>query len=165
MRKTHHGNLAMSKTSAGLVMYRIRDGELEALLVHPGGPFWAKKDDGAWFIPKGELNPSEEPLAGAKREFAEETGLTPNGPFVPLGSAKQKSGKIIFAWAFAGDCDAATIQSNTFTMEWPPRSGTMREFPEIDRAAFFTLEQAARKMHPVEFPFLERLRQILREDS
>lgn len=155
----------MAKISAGLVMYRTRRGELEALLVHPGGPFWAKKDDGAWFIPKGELNPGEEPLAGAKREFAEETGLTPHGPFLPLGSVKQKSGKTIFAWAFAGDCDPATIQSNTFTMEWPPRSGRMREFPEIDRAAFFTLAQAARKMHPVELTFLERLKQIISESS
>lgn len=146
-------------------MYRMRHGGLEALLVHPGGPFWAKKDDGAWFMPKGELNPGEEPLAAATREFAEETGLTPHGTLLPLGSVKQKSGKTIFAWAFAGDCDPATIESNTFTIEWPPRSGKMREFPEIDRAAFFTLAQAARKMHPVEFRFLERLKQILSEGS
>lgn len=155
----------MAKTSAGLVMYRMRDGEPEALLVHPGGPFWAKKDDGAWFIPKGEINPNEEPLVGAKREFAEETALTPRGTFLPLGSVRQKSGKTIFAWAFAGDCDPATLKSNTFELEWPPRSGKMREFPEIDRAAFVNLAQAARKMHPVEFPFLERLKQILSEGS
>lgn len=155
----------MAKTSAGLVMYRMRDGEPEALLVHPGGPFWAKKDDGAWFIPKGEINPNEEPLVGAKREFAEETALTPRGTFLPLGSVRQKSGKTIFAWAFAGDCDPATLKSNTFELEWPPRSGKMREFPEIDRAAFVNLAQAARKMHPVEFPFLKRLKQILSEGS
>lgn len=153
----------MPKTSAGLLMYRMRNGELEALLVHPGGPFWAKKDDGAWFIPKGELNPDEEPLTAAKREFQEETGLTPAGDFLPLGSVKQKSGKIVFAWAFAGDCDPANLKSNTFTIEWPPRSGQKKEFPEIDRAGFFTLAHATRKMHAAEFPLLERLEQVLSE--
>ena len=147
----------MSKLSAGLVMYRKRDTQLEFLLVHLGGPLWAKKDAGAWFIPKGQVNPGEEHLAAAKREFAEETGLRPEGSFLPLGSVKHKSGKTVFAWAFESDCDPAALRSNTFEMEWPPRSGKKREFPEIDRAAFFTLEAAQEKMHPAEFAFLPRL--------
>jgi predicted NUDIX family NTP pyrophosphohydrolase len=147
----------MSKTSAGLLMYRIRNKEVEVLLVHPGGPFWAKKDDGAWFIPKGELNTNEEALDAAKREFEEETGLAPEGTLLPLGSVRQKSGKTVYAWAFAGDCDPAHLKSNTFTIEWPPKSGRQQEFPEIDRAAFFTFAQAKEKMHPVEFPLLARL--------
>jgi predicted NUDIX family NTP pyrophosphohydrolase len=152
----------MSKTSAGLIMFRVREKEIEALLVHPGGPFWNKKDEGAWFIPKGELNPDEDPLAGAKREFEEETGLKPEGAFLPLGSVRQKSGKTIFAWAFEGDCDPAQLKSNTFTIEWPPRSGRQQEFPEVDRGAFFTITQAKEKMHPVEFPLLTRLEEILK---
>jgi predicted NUDIX family NTP pyrophosphohydrolase len=151
----------MSKTSAGLLMYRLRDKELQVLLVHPGGPFWKQKDEGAWFIPKGELNPGEDPLAGAKREFAEETSCTAEGEFVALGSVRQKSGKTIFAWAFAGDCKPAELKSNTFTIEWPPRSGRQQEFPEVDRAEFFTIGRAQQKMHPVEFPFVTRLQQIL----
>jgi predicted NUDIX family NTP pyrophosphohydrolase len=151
----------MSKISAGLLMYRVREGELEILLVHPGGPFWRTKDDGAWFIPKGEINPGEDHLAGAKREFEEETGLKPEGPFLPLGSVKQKSGKTVFAWTFAGDCDPALLKSNTFTMEWPPKSGLQQEFPEVDRADFFTLAQAKQKMHPVEFPFVASLQKLL----
>jgi predicted NUDIX family NTP pyrophosphohydrolase len=147
----------MAKRSAGLAMYRIRDGALEILLVHPGGPYWAKKDRGAWFLPKGEVEDGEEDLVTAKREFEEETGLKPNGPFFSLGSVKQKSGKLVSAWAFEGDCDPSTIHSNTFTMEWPPRSGKQRSFPEIDRAAFFTLETARDRMHPAEFAFFNRL--------
>lgn len=151
----------MSKTSAGLIMYRMREDKLEVLLVHPGGPFWTKKDDGAWFMPKGELNPSEDPLAAAKREFEEETGLKPEGTLLPLGTVRQKSGKTIHAWAFEGDCDPAHLKSNTFTIEWPPRSGRQAEFPEIDRAGFFDLAQAEKKMHPVEFPLLRRLLRAL----
>lgn len=152
----------MPKTSAGLILFRKRNQKLEVLLVHPGGPFWSKKDHGAWFIPKGELAEGEEPLAGAKREFEEETALKPEGNFLPLGTVKQKSGKTIHAWALAGDCDPDTLKSNTFTIEWPPKSGMMREFPEIDRAGFFTVAQAKAKMHPVEFPFLVRLQECLR---
>ena len=138
-------------------MYRMRDGQYEVLLVHLGGPFWAKKDAGAWFIPKGEVNPGEDELAAAQREFEEETGLRPGPEFLPLGSVKHKSGKKVTAWAFAGDCDPASLRSNTFQMEWPPRSGKTKEFPEIDRAAFFLVEAARNKMHPAEFDFVSRL--------
>ena len=151
----------MAKTSAGLILYRMQSGKLEVLLVHPGGPFWGKKDEGAWFVPKGELNVGEEPLAGAKREFEEETGLKPEGEFLALGSVKQKSGKTIVAWAFEGDCDPSSIKSNTFTIEWPPKSGRQHEFPEIDRAGFFTVTQAKAKMHPVEYPLVLRLHELL----
>lgn len=151
----------MPKTSAGLILFRFSNETLEVLLVHPGGPFWRKKDEGAWFIPKGELNEGEEPLAAAQREFEEETGIQPAGDFLPLGSVKQKSGKIIHAWAFAGNCDPSALKSNTFTIEWPPKSGRQKEFPEIDSAAFFTVAQARAKMHPVEFPLLLRLQELL----
>lgn len=151
----------MAKTSAGLILYRMQSGQLEVLLVHPGGPFWSKKDEGAWFVPKGELNVGEEPLAGAKREFEEETGLKPGGGFLALGSVKQKSGKTIVAWAFEGDCDPSSIKSNTFSIEWPPKSGRQQEFPEIDRAGFFTVPQAKAKMHPVEYPLVLRLHELL----
>ena len=147
----------MTKVSAGLLMYRKRNQQLEVLLVHLGGPFWAKKDAGAWFVPKGEVNPGEDELAAAKREFAEETGLAPAENLLPLGSVKHKSGKKVSAWAFEGNCDPAALRSNTFQMEWPPRSGKTREFPEIDRAAFFTLDAAREKMHPAEFEFVSRL--------
>jgi predicted NUDIX family NTP pyrophosphohydrolase len=147
----------MNKISAGLLMYRTTSAGLEVLLVHLGGPFWAKKDAGAWFVPKGEVHPGEDELAAAKREFAEETGLAPGGTLLPLGNVRHKSGKKVSAWAFEGDCDPTTLHSNTFQMEWPPRSGKMREFPEIDRAAFFTIEAAREKMHPAEFEFLPRL--------
>jgi predicted NUDIX family NTP pyrophosphohydrolase len=151
----------MSKVSAGLVMYRKRSGQLEVLLVHLGGPFWAKKDAGAWFIPKGEINPGEDELAAAKREFEEETDLRPEGALLPLGSVKHKAGKKVVAWAFEGDCDPASLRSNIFSMEWPPHSGKKREFPEIDRAAFFTIDAAREKMHAAEFEFLPRLAEIL----
>jgi predicted NUDIX family NTP pyrophosphohydrolase len=146
-----------NKVSAGLLMYRQRDGQLEALLVHLGGPFWANKDAGAWFVPKGEVNPGEDELSAAKREFREETGLLPAAELLDLGTVQHKSGKKVFAWAFEGDCDPAALRSNTFSMEWPPGSGKTREFPEIDRAAFFTLEAAREKMHPAEFEFVSRL--------
>lgn len=151
----------MAKTSAGLILYRMQSGQLEVLLVHPGGPFWSKKDEGAWFVPKGELNVGDEPLAGAKREFEEETGLKPEGEFLALGNVKQKSGKTIVAWAFEGDCDPSSIKSNTFSIEWPPKSGRQQEFPEIDRAGFFTVPQAKAKMHPVEYPLVLRLHELL----
>jgi predicted NUDIX family NTP pyrophosphohydrolase len=151
----------MTRISAGLLMYRKRNQQLEVLLVHLGGPFWTKKDAGAWFVPKGEVNPSENELSAAKREFAEETGLAPGENLLPLGSVKHKSGKKVSAWAFEGDCDPAALRSNTFQMEWPPHSGKTREFPEIDRAAFFTLDAAREKMHPTEFEFVPRLMRLI----
>lgn len=152
----------MAKISAGLLMYRKRQGSLEVLLVHLGGPFWKKKDRGAWFVPKGELNPGEDELVAAKREFQEETGITPTGDFLSLGAVKHNSGKKVLAWAFSGDCDPAAIRSNTFQMEWPPKSGRFADFPEIDRAEFFTVDAAREKMHPAEFEFLARLEQHLK---
>lgn len=151
----------MKKNSAGLLLYRKRGSEFEVLLVHLGGPFWAKKDLGAWFVPKGEIEPGEDVLAAAQREFREETGIDPRAPFLPLGSVTHKSGKQVTAWAFAGDGDPAAIRSNTFRLEWPPRSGKFKDFPEIDRAAFFTVSEARKKMHEAEFPFVERLQNLL----
>jgi predicted NUDIX family NTP pyrophosphohydrolase len=147
----------MIKVSAGILMYRKRNQELQVLLVHLGGPFWANKDAGAWFVPKGQVNPGEDELAAAKREFQEETGLAPGAKLLALGSVKHKSGKKVSAWAFEGDCDPSALRSNTFQMEWPPRSGKTREFPEIDRAAFFSIEAARESMHPAEFEFVTRL--------
>jgi predicted NUDIX family NTP pyrophosphohydrolase len=147
-----------SKQSAGLLMYRFRGGELEVFLAHPGGPFFAAKDDGAWSIPKGEFGPGEEPLAAALREFTEETGFAPAGELIPLGTVRQKSGKVVHAWAFEGDRDdSEAIRSNQFEMEWPPGSGRRLEFPEIDRAAFFAPAAARRKILAAQIPFLERL--------
>jgi predicted NUDIX family NTP pyrophosphohydrolase len=138
-------------------MYRVRGDELEFLLVHPGGPLWAAKDAGIWSIPKGEIHPGEDGLEAAKREFEEELGLKAQGTFVELTPITQKSGKIVHAWAFAGDCDPSQIQSNTFSMEWPPRSGRTGTFPEVDRAAFFRLEQAKARIIPAQAPLLEEL--------
>lgn len=150
-----------AKTSAGLVMYRRRAGELEVLLMHPGGPLHVHRDAGAWTIPKGEVEPGEELLAAARREFQEETGQTPHGPYTPLGAIRQKSGKIVHAWAFEGDCDTACVTCNTFQMEWPPKSGKMQAFPELDRAEFFTLARAREKANPAQVELFERLHQIL----
>jgi len=149
------------KQSAGLLMYRRRDGRMEVFLVHPGGPFWAKKDAAAWSIPKGEFAADEDPLAAAQREFAEETGLTPSGPFTALTPIKQTGGKIVQAWAVEGDCDPAAVRSNTFTMEWPPRSGRRQEFPEVDRAEWFTLDVARNKIHKGQVPLLDELERLL----
>jgi predicted NUDIX family NTP pyrophosphohydrolase len=136
----------VAKTSAGLLLYRWREGRLEVFLVHPGGPFWARKDEGAWSIPKGEFTPDEDPLMAARREFAEETGLVPDGTFLALSPLRQAGGKIVHAFAVEGDCDPSVIRSNSFTIEWPPRSGERREFPEVDRAAWFALAEAKRKI-------------------
>jgi predicted NUDIX family NTP pyrophosphohydrolase len=155
----------MQKRSAGLLMYRLGNNQLEVLLVHLGGPFWAKKDIGAWFIAKGEIDEGEDPLHAAQREFQEETGIEPHGELIPLGVVKHKGGKIVQAWAFEGDCDPASIRSNTFTIEWPPRSGRQQTFPEIDRAQFFTVDQAREKMHPAEFEFVERLEMIVKQQK
>jgi predicted NUDIX family NTP pyrophosphohydrolase len=142
-------------------MYRRRGRALEVFLVHPGGPFWAKKDLGSWSIPKGELNPNEDPLASAKREFAEETGFAAIGEFTPLTPLKQSGGKIVHAWAFEGDCDPNAIKSNTFSMEWAPRSGKMKSFPEVDRAEWLTIDVAKNKILKGQVGFLEELQQLL----
>jgi predicted NUDIX family NTP pyrophosphohydrolase len=158
---TVNGTKTMSKVSAGLLMYRRRAGVLEVFLAHPGGPFWAKKDLASWSIPKGELAPDEEELAAAQREFEEETGFRPEGPFAPLASVKQAGGKIVHAWAFEGDCDPAAIRSNTFTLEWPPKSGKQHEFPEVDRAAWFTLEEAKDKILKGQASILDELQRLV----
>jgi predicted NUDIX family NTP pyrophosphohydrolase len=146
------------KKSAGLLMYRRTEGgSLEVLLAHPGGPFWRGKDEGAWTIPKGEYDVNEAPQAAAIREFGEETGFAVSPPLLPLGEIVQKSGKRITAWAFAGDCDPAQLHSNTVEIEWPPRSGRMRSFPEIDRVEWFSLDAARRKINPAQCALLERL--------
>jgi predicted NUDIX family NTP pyrophosphohydrolase len=148
----------VSASSAGLLLYRRRGDGLELLLVHPGGPFFRNRDDGWWTVPKGLPEPGEEPLAAAQREFVEETGFAlPAGPFVDLGTVRQKGGKVVRAWAAEGDCDPARLRSNTFRLEWPPRSGRSSEFPEVDRAAFFDLAEARRKILPAQAPFLDRL--------
>jgi predicted NUDIX family NTP pyrophosphohydrolase len=149
----------MPKTSAGLLLYRIRDGVLEFLLVHPGGPFWKNKDAGSWTIPKGEIGDNEEPLAAAVREFEEELGFAPSAPFIELTPIKQKGGKTVHAWAYAGDCDPTQIKSDTFSMEWPPKSGKQVEFPEVDRAEFFNLEAAKIKINPAQIPLLQEIQQ------
>ncbi len=154
----------MAKMSAGLLLYRRREGKLEVFLVHPGGPFWAKKDLGAWSIPKGEHGPDEDPLTAACREFAEETGFTATGPFLPLTPLKQKSGKVVEAFACQAEVDPGDLTSNTFTLEWPPRSGKVQEFPEVDRAAWFPLAEAQEKIHPGQVGLLEELRRLLEED-
>jgi predicted NUDIX family NTP pyrophosphohydrolase len=141
-------------------MYRLGGG-LEFLLVHPGGPFFRDKDEGAWSIPKGEVGPGEDPLAAAVREFAEETGVGPTGPFLALAPVKQKGGKVVHAWAFVGDCDPAAITCNTFTIEWPPRSGRRAEFPEVDRAAFFGPAEARRKIIAGQVPLIDELERIV----
>lgn len=142
-------------------MYRKRNGALEFLLAHPGGPFFAKKDNGVWGIPKGEPNDGEDIFAAAKREFEEETGLTPEGNFIGLGTIANPNGKIVHIWALEGDCDCAALTSNMFMMEWPPHSSKQQEFPENDRYGFFTPDTAREKIVPTQIPFLERLeRQI-----
>jgi len=149
------------KRSAGLLLYRIRGGAVEVFLVHPGGPFWAKKDLGAWSIPKGEYGPGEDPLEAARRELEEETGLRPGGPPLPLGSARQPGGKEVLAWAVEGDADPAAIRSNTFSMEWPPRSGKQAEFPEVDRAGWFAMDVARKKILKGQVALLEQLERAL----
>ena len=148
----------MAKQSAGLLIYRERQGQLEVLLVHPGGPFWKNKDAGAWTIPKGELRPEENPFEAAKREFQEELGFTPSGSFIPLSPVKQKAGKIIHAWAAQADWDPKELKSNSSTLEWPPRSGKTQEFPEIDRAAYFEAETAETKINRGQIALLTELK-------
>jgi predicted NUDIX family NTP pyrophosphohydrolase len=152
----------MAKISAGLLMYRIKDGEIQVLLGHPGGPFFRNKDAGAWSIPKGEPQPGEELLAAARREFQEETGIKPEGPMVALTPVKQQGGKVVHAWAFPGDCQPQAGACNTFTLEWPPRSGRQIECPEIDRAEFFPLATARQKIVPGQDALLDELETLLK---
>lgn len=142
-------------------MYRLGAAGLEVLLVHPGGPYWKNKDHGAWTLPKGEVSDGEDPLAAARREFGEETGFPSGGPFLPLGELRQKGGKRVTAWAFEGDCDPAQVVSNTFELEWPPRSGRMQSFPEVDRARWFAPEDARRALLASQAPFIDRLEAAL----
>ena len=151
----------MPKASAGLLLFRDTKGPVEVLLIHPGGPFWARKDEGAWMIPKGELDEGEAPLDAALREFSEETGGTVAGEFIPLPLLRQAGGKLVHAWAVRADFDPSRLSSTTFTMEWPPRSGLQQTFPEVDRAAWFTLEEARRKMLPSQQPLLDALERLL----
>ncbi len=151
----------MPKRSAGLLLYRGTGGTLEVLLVHPGGPFWASKDLGAWSLPKGEYEPAEEPLAAARRELTEETGFVVDGEFLDLGTVKQAGGKIVSAWAIKADCDPELLVSNTFRLEWPPRSGRYIDAPEVDRAVWFPIDEARERLLKSQVPFLERLRDRL----
>ncbi len=149
------------RTSAGILLYRLRDGVPEVLLVHPGGPFWKNRDAGSWSIPKGEIGEGEDPLHTALREFREETGHDPPpGRPVPLPPVRLKSGKLVLVWALEGDLDPDTIHSNTFEMEWPPHSGRIRSFPEIDRASWFPLEEAARRANPAYAPLFDALKKM-----
>ncbi len=151
----------MAKQSAGLLLYRVHQGALEVFLVHPGGPFWAGKDLGAWSIPKGEIEEGEDLLEAARREFEEETGFRPEGVFRELAPVRQKSGKVVHAWAVEGDCDAAAIRSNTFPLEWPPRSGRWMDVPEVDRAGWFDLDTARAKILEGQRGLLEELRHLV----
>ena len=155
----------MPRVSAGLLMYRIQEGKLQVLFAHPGGPFFKNKDEGAWSIPKGEVEPGEDLLETAKREFEEETGITPKGPFIALTPITQKGGKIVHAWAFEDDCDPSAIVSNTFTIEWPPKSGQQMEFPEIDRADFFDVAAAKRKVKAAQVALIEELEGIAKRKT
>ena len=152
----------MPRTSAGLLMYRFKHGTLQVLLAHPGGPYFVNKDEGVWTIPKGEPDADEDLLVTAQREFEEETGIKSTGPFVPLRPIQQKGGKTVHAWAFEGDCDPSAINSNTFTIEWPPKSGRQIEFPEIDRAEFFDLATARTKIKAGQEALIEELATILK---
>lgn len=153
----------MAATSAGILLHRRRDDSLEVLLVHPGGPFWAKKDEGAWSIPKGELDEGEESRACALRELEEELGSSlglTDADLTELGSVRQKSGKVVHGWAAAAEFDPAQLRSNTFAMEWPPRSGRQQEFPEVDRAEWLGLDEAQRRINPAQADFLDRLLEL-----
>ena len=151
----------MAKRSAGLLLYRRREGRLEVLLVHPGGPLWARRDEGAWSVPKGEVAEGEDAFAAARREFAEETGATADGPALPLAACRQRGGKIVEAWAVEGDFDPALLRSNTFSLEWPPRSGRWMDVPEVDRAGWFGIEEARRKILDGQQRLLDELEERL----
>ncbi len=155
----------MKKVSAGLIMYRIKEHGPEVLLVHPGGPFWKNKDDGAWSIPKGQVDEGEsvaELLEVAKREFKEETGFEPVLPFTFIGAVRRETdGKTVDVWAFKGDCDPTKLKSNTIVIDWPPRSGKQIEIPEIDKGNFFTIEMARKKLHPYQAPIMDAFEKIV----
>ena len=151
----------MAKQAAGILLFRRGTAGIEVLLAHPGGPLWARKDYGAWTLPKGQFTEGELPLDAAKREFEEEMGSAPVGEFHPLGTLKQPSGKVIHAWAAEADFDCSNMKSNLFSMEWPPKSGRMGEFPEIDRAAWYSIDQARMKILKGQAPFLDRLLALL----
>ena len=151
----------MPLRSAGILAFRKDQGVIEVLLVHPGGPFWKNRDDGAWSIPKGEVDAGEDLLAAARRELTEETGVVAEGELIALTPVRQRAGKLVHAWAAAGDCEAHAVTSNVFQMEWPPKSGVMREFPEVDRAAWYTLPAARVKILPAQQPLLDELERLL----
>lgn len=153
--------MAKVRASAGILPYRFSDGRLEVFLVHPGGPFWARKDRGAWSLAKGEFEPPEDALSAARREFAEETGFEVGGPLVPLTPRRQRGGKTVHAWAIEAAFDPAAVRSGSFQLEWPPRSGRMREFPEIDRAAWFALDEARVRLLSGQVGFLDELAALL----
>jgi predicted NUDIX family NTP pyrophosphohydrolase len=152
----------MKTISAGILLYRWKDGELQVFLVHPGGPFFAGMDAGVWSIPKGLPDPGEDSLAAAQREFAEETGCSLSGTFRPLSPIVQRGGKTVLAWAAEGHCDERELRSNTFSLEWPPRSGRMQEFPEVDRAGWFTVSDAKEKINPAQAALVDELKALLR---
>lgn len=151
------------RKSAGIVLYRTQDDYLEVFLVHPGGPYWKGREEGAWSIPKGEFNEGEDPLATARREFREETGQSVDGDFITLDKVQQKGGKLVYAWAVEGDIDAENIKSNTFKQEWPYKSGKWITVPEVDKAGWFSVEEAKEKINPAQFEFLDRLVQHLKK--
>jgi len=151
----------MAKKSAGLLMYRLHNNSLEVLLVHSGGPYWANRQWQAWSIPKGEIGPGEDAFTAAQREFQEETGQVPQGEFKALKPIRQASGKLVFAWAFEGDFDPAKLHSNTFSIEWPPRSGQMQEFPEVDQAAWFPVQEAKQRIIKAQALLLDELTTML----
>jgi predicted NUDIX family NTP pyrophosphohydrolase len=155
----------MPKRSAGLIMYRKQEVHLEVFLVHPGGPFWAKKDAGAWSIPKGEFEEGEDPLAAARREFHEETGFVAQGNFLELGVVKQAGGKVVTAWAFEGDCDSVDLVSNICEIEWPPKSGRRLQFPEADRGYWFSVTEARERILKSQEPFLGKLSTVLQSQQ
>lgn len=155
------GGKKKRNVSAGLLLYRRTPGGVEVFLAHPGGPFWVHKDEGAWTIPKGVVDEGEELLAAARREFEEETGIRPDGPFLPLGSVRQKAGKVVHAWAWEGDADPARVRSNVTRTEWPRGSGRWHTYPEIDRCAWFDLETAKRKINPAQAELIDRLERML----
>ncbi len=153
----------MPKTSAGILLYKRKNSRIEVFLVHPGGPLFTKKDEGYWSVPKGEIDEGEDALAAAQREFMEETGCSVAGNFIALKPIRQKGGKLVLAWAVEGDCDADAITSNTFSLEWPPRSGRMQEFPEVDRAGWFTVDEARKKINGAQAALLSDLLSRIRE--
>ncbi|MCI0443604.1 NUDIX domain-containing protein [bacterium] len=155
----------MGKRAAGILLYRKEGSSIEVFLIHPGGPYWANKDEQSWSIPKGEFLDNEDPLTAAQREFQEETGFSLQGPFISIGSIKQSSGKVVQAWTAEGNLDASAIQSNSFRLEWPPRSGKYQDFPEADRGDWFSLAQARKKLLKVQLPFLENLERLLLRKS